>query len=163
FGEVFIDASTADEAAALIDYDRHVQEVQETIESIRLAVRNAHAVSKIIFGPQRPVNKEPDEGPEASTLHLFSDLKGAEAVVVAEDRALNREPFATDEQRHRARCATTVDLIEELAARGALSRSERDVLRHRLRVAGAVLVPIDAEEILKAARRNRQAESADFR
>src|SRR5262249_24380820 len=51
----------------------------------------------------------------------------------------------------------------ELAARGALSRSERDVLRHRLRVAGAVLVPIDAEEILKAARRNRQAESADFR
>jgi hypothetical protein len=161
FGDVSVDASTADEAAALIDYERHVQEVQDTIESIRLAVRNAHAAGKIIFGPQRPVSKDPD-GLDASTLHLFSNFKSAEVVVV-DDRALNREPIATDEPRHRARCATTLDLIDELAARGALSRAERDMLRHRLRVAGAVLVPVDAEEILNAARRNRQAESPEFR
>jgi hypothetical protein len=161
FAEVSVDASTADEAAALIDYDHHVQEVQDTIESIRLAVRNAQAAGKIIFGPQRP-SKDSHEGPDASTLDLFSDFKCAEAIVV-DDRALNREPYATDQQQHRARCATTLDLIDELAARGALSRGERDVLRHRLRVAGAVLVPVDAQEILQAARRNRQAESPEFR
>ena len=162
FGEVYLDASSAEEAANLIEYDRHVREVLDTIETIRLAVRNAHASGKIIFGPQRSPEEDQDSGPEASTLHLFSNFKGADVVVV-DDRALNHEPFGMDEQRHRTRCATTLDVIEELLSRGALSRVERDVLRHRLRVAGAVLIPLDAEEVLAAARRNKQAESPEFR
>jgi len=162
FSEVYVDSSTANDAADLIEYDRHVQEVQETIETIRLAVRNAHASGKIIFGSQRGHGYDQRGGPDASTIHLFSNFKGADAVVV-DDRALNREPFGMDEQGHRTRCATTLDIIEELASRGVLSRTERNVLRHRLRVAGAVLVPVDVDEVLAAARRNKLAESPEFR
>jgi hypothetical protein len=40
---------------------------------------------------------------------------------------------------------------------------ERDVLRHRLRVGGSVLIPLDADEVLTAARRNKHADSPEFR
>ena len=59
--------------------------------------------------------------------------------------------------------ATTLDLIEDLHSRSVLSDAERRVARHRLRVAGVVLMPADAQEIFTAATRNKQNESPEFR
>ena len=126
-------------------------------------MRKASAEGKIIFGPRRSqASEEQEEGPDAPTLHLLSDLMKAE-VVVFDDRALNKEPFATDQSGYRARSATSLDIIEELHARSVITDAERRALRHRLRLAGAALVPLDADEIEMAASRNVNTESQEFR
>jgi hypothetical protein len=162
FANVYVHASVEEEASALIEYDRHVIEVLRTIDDIRNAVRKANAAGKIIFGP-RSARQDPERlGLDASTIHLVSNLAGAD-VVVLDDRALNKEPFVQDSKGHRAPTATSLDLIEELHARGLITPQDRRTYRHRLRVAGAALVPADVEEIKVAAMRNRQNESPEFR
>ena len=130
------------------------------IDDIRDVVRRAHRQGKIISGPRDSGADE--EQPQLTTLHLLSDLLNSD-IVVFDDRALNKEPFAADRKGHRARTATTLDVIEELSARGLLSEDERRALRYRLRVAGAMLMPADATEIWAAALRNVQNELAEFR
>jgi hypothetical protein len=162
FSNVFIHTETEEEAATLIEYDRHVGDVLHVIDDIRHAVRKAYTESKITFGPRRSQANGEQEGPEAPTLHLLSDLLGAE-VVVFDDRALNKEPFAADQSGYRARSATSLDLIEELNARSMITDAERRALRHRLRLAGAALIPLDANEIELAASRNVYNQSQEFR
>src|SRR5262249_54104371 len=77
FSHVFVHASTADEALALIEYDHHVTEVQNTIEAIRLAIRNAYAADKITFGPRAITPQTEAGGLDSSTIHLLSDFKRA--------------------------------------------------------------------------------------
>jgi hypothetical protein len=50
-----------------------------------------------------------------------------------------------------------------LKRRNVISDDDRRALRHRLRVAGAGLVPIDTEEIVAAALRSTSADSAELR
>jgi hypothetical protein len=162
FTDVYVDASVEEDAAALIEYDRHITEVLRTIDDIRNAVRKANAVGKVIFGPRNAKQDHERLGFDASTLHLVADLVGADAVVF-DDRALNKEPFVQDNRGHRALTVTSLDVIEELDARSIISPIDRRAYRHRLRIAGAALVPADAEEIKLAAIRNRQHESPEFR
>ena len=58
---------------------------------------------------------------------------------------------------------TTLDILEELLARRALTQDQYRALRYRLRMAGAMLVPADASELATAAKRNRQNEAPEFR
>lgn len=162
FSEVYIHAETEEEASALIEYDHHVADVLHIIDDIRHAVRRAYAAEKITFGPRRSQANDEQDGPDAPTLHLLSDLANAE-VVVFDDRALNKEPFAADQSGYRARSATSLDIIEELHARSMITDADRRALRHRLRLAGAALIPLDADEIELAASRNVRSESQEFR
>jgi hypothetical protein len=163
FQDVYIDASAEDEANDLIEHNRHVAEVLRVIDTIRDAIRKAQSANKIIFGPGRIAasNDDEDDGFQSSTLNLVSDLMQAD-VVVLDDRGLNKEPFVEDRHRHRARSVTSLDVIEELHGRLLVSDDERRNLRHRLRVAGAALVPVDRDEIVVAALRTKGAESAEL-
>jgi tetratricopeptide (TPR) repeat protein len=163
FPDVYVDSSTKEEAEALIDYESHTKAILETIDDIRSAVHNAYESGRLLFGPQRKYSSEEDEaGPPSSTLNLLSDLMEADVAVI-DDRAINKDPFVVDSKGHRAPLANSLDLIEDLAGRGVLSEIERRMLRHRLRVAGAVLVPIQADEVVAAALRSKESESAEFR
>jgi hypothetical protein len=166
FDEVYIDSSTQDEASALIEHDRHVAEVLRVIDAIRDDIRKAQAANKIVFGPRRAPGSDEDEGDtdgfELSTINLISDLVKSD-VAVFDDRNLNKEQFAEDRSRHRARILTSLDLIEELCERNLITGDERRTFRHRLRIAGAALVPVDADEITHAALRSQETESAELR
>jgi hypothetical protein len=165
FAEVFIDASTEEDASALIEHDQHTTEVLRVIDTIRDVIRKAQTDKRIIFGPPRSTddsNKDDGGAFESPTLNLISNLMQAE-VAVFDDRGLNKEPFTQDSSGHRARTVTSLDLLEELHARGNVSDDERRNLRHRLRTAGAALVPADEQEIISAALRSRSAESAELR
>ncbi|HVY82725.1 MAG TPA: SMEK domain-containing protein [Steroidobacteraceae bacterium] len=161
FDNVYVHKSVEDEAAATLDAERRAGEMLHTIDAIREAIGQADAAGKIVFGP-RSARADKDELRESSTLHLLSDLLDAEAVIV-DDRALNKELIATDGKNHQARAVTTLDVIEELHARGEVTDDERLTLRHRLRVAGAALIAVDSDEIRRAAERNSVHESAEFR
>jgi hypothetical protein len=165
FSQVLIDSSTADEAAALVEYDNHTTEVLQVIDTIRESVRKAQSEGKIVYGPQRSRKVDDDDEDEvfdSSTVNLITNLAQAEIAVI-DDRALNKEPFVLDSRGHRARAVTSLDMVEELCRRQVISDDERRVLRYRLRVAGASLVPLDTEEILFAALRRTGSDSAELR
>jgi hypothetical protein len=162
FDEVYIDSSSQDEASALIEHDRHVAEVLRVIDLIREAIRKAQAAKKIVFGPHRAPGSDDADGLELSTINLISDLMKSDAAVF-DDRGLNKEQFVEDRSRHRAPTLTSLDLIEELRGRNLITDDERRAFRHRLRIAGAALVPVDADEITQAALRSQQTESAELR
>jgi hypothetical protein len=163
FPEVYVDSTVGEEVQALIDYENHTNTVLELIDDIRSAVHNAHLSGKLVFGPMRTASANDDEaGPPSSTLNLIADLMKADLVVI-DDRALNKELFAIDGKGHRARLATSLDILEDLVARGELSEANRQTLRHRLRAAGAVLMPMQTEEVVGAALRSKTSESAEFR
>ncbi len=162
FSSVHIDASTEEEAFSLFEFDQQTTEVLRVIDEIREAVRKGADMGKVIFGP-RTTRVEDEEGRlESSSIHLLQDLAGAE-IVVFDDRAINKDFFAADRKNHRARLVTSLDVIEDLLARGAVTENDRRAFRHRLRWAGAVLVPAETEEIAAAALRNRENESPEFR
>ena len=161
FSSVYVYASTEEEASSLFEFDQHTSEVLRVIDEIRDAVHKGAELGKVIFGP-RTSRAEDEDGLESSSMHLLADLAGAE-LIVFDDRAINKELFVADRKNHRARVATSLDVIEDLLARGAITENERRAFRHRLRLAGAVVMPTDAEEIVGAALRNRQNESPEFR
>jgi hypothetical protein len=162
FDDVYIDAGAEEDAFALIDQDHHAAEVLRVIDDIRGVIRKAHAAGKIIFGPRGSQADESVDTSNMSTLHLLADLLGSDAVAF-DDRALNKEPFVTDRAGWRARIVTSLDIIEELQVRGLLSAAERLNCRHRLRVAGSCLMPLDAAEIKTAAQRSGLHLSPEFR
>src|SRR6185437_6002304 len=149
------------EAAATLGMERQSVEIIKTIGTIREELSAAFKENRLLFGPRRG-KVESDEFDELSTLNLLANMMSAEVVVI-DDRALNREPFAIDRAQHRARVASTLDLLEELKIRGVISEVERIAARHRLRIAGAALMPLDAEEIRVAAQRSQAVESAELR
>lgn len=160
FGEVYIEQAVADEAFALLENETYVSEVLAAIEAVRTAVRDAIASGKATFGASRI---EADGLRfNSSTMNLLADLKGAD-LFVADDRALNKEAFAQDGGGKRARVATTLEVLLAMREGGAISDAEWRAARHKLRVVGASLMPVTAEEVAAAALRNKAKESAEFR
>jgi hypothetical protein len=148
-----------------VEYDNHTTEVLQVIDAIRESVRKAQSEGKIVYGPQRSRKVDDDDDDEAfdsSTVNLITNLAQAEVAVI-DDRAFNKEPFVLDSHGHRAPAVTSLDVIEELCRRQVISDDERRALRHRLRVAGASLVPLDTDEILFAALRRTGSDSAELR
>lgn len=162
FNDVYIDVAAEEDAFEIIEHDRHAAEVLRIIDDIRGAIQKAYAAGKIIFGPRGSQADQSVHTSNLSTLHLLGNLLGSDAVVL-DDRALNKDPFVTDHGGRRARIVTSLDIIEELHARGRLSATERRKCRYRLRVAGACLVPLDSGEVKSAAQRNGQHFSPEFR
>jgi hypothetical protein len=161
FKDVRIEGAAEDETLALIEHDQHVEEVLKVIDEIRDLIRTANASGKISFGPRRNERgKHDDETP--STLHLLSDLTSVDAVV-CDDRALNKENFAADSKGKRIPCLSTLDVLEELCGRGAISESERLSARHKLRVGGAAIMPVETSEVSNAVNRSHRAMSAELR
>jgi hypothetical protein len=83
--------------------------------------------------------------------------------LVCDDRALNKENFAADTKGNRIPCMSTLDLLEELRARGVLSDVDWRSARHKLRVGGASIMPAHADEISQATGRSRVVMSAEMR
>jgi hypothetical protein len=161
FPNVFIHVSTQDEANVLIEYDQNAGEVLRIIDDTRNVIRQGHTNGQISFGPRRADGDSEVEG-QQSTFNLLTNLSDAEAVVF-DDRGLNKEPLVTDSAGKRARICSTLDLLEEFVERHLLTEDQYRRARYRLRAAGALLIPVNADEVVAAAVRNRQNEAPEFR
>jgi tetratricopeptide (TPR) repeat protein len=162
FKDVRIESATYDEAMVVIEHDRHVAEVLSYIDSIRSTIREANSAGKIVFGGRKTARADSPDDISPSTLHLLSDLTNADAVI-CDDRALNKDPFAQDVHGKRVRSYHTLDVLDELQGRSIISPSELRTLRHRLRVAGAALMPVTPHEIVDAVQRSGATKSAELR
>jgi hypothetical protein len=169
FESVAIDKSTEDHARALKQSTEDSADIVSVIQEFRTAVHQAWSGGRVEFGPQyRRSGAEGEEdgeeegGAGVSTIHLLADLMQVD-VVLMDDRAFNKEAFVIDKKGHRAHIATTLDILEDLRTRGGMTEVEHRSLRHKLRVSGAVLVPVTADEIVSAALRSKNKESAELR
>jgi hypothetical protein len=164
FHDVHVADELKEESASLVDFEQHTTAILSAIDAIRTVVHRAYKSGKLLFGPHRKPSRSEteDDAQRSSTLNLAADLLKADMVII-DDRSLNKQFFAVDSHGHRAPLGTSLDLIEDLTARGKISSAERRTLRHRLRSGGAVLVPLQAEEVVVAALRSGQSESAEFR
>jgi hypothetical protein len=169
FENVSIDKSTEDQARALKQSAEDSAEIVGVIQELRTAVHKAWSTGKLEFGPQYErsgaegeEDGEEEGGADVSTIHLLADLMLAD-VALMDDRAFNKEAFVADKKGHRAHIATTLDLLEDLHTRGGITDVERRSLRHKLRASGAVLVPVTADEVVSAALRSKNKESAELR
>jgi hypothetical protein len=160
FSDVYIDKAVEEEIFGLLENESYGAAVLGCIDRLRIAVRDAARADRVIFGAAR--TDEDARRVNSSTANLLSDLRGA-GVMVVDDRALNREAFGQDGQGHRARVVTTLELLEAMREGGVITQSELNVARHKLRIAGAALMPVTDEEASAAVMRNRQSESAEFR
>ncbi len=161
FDAVYVGSDVEEEAIAIIEMDQQSGEILRVLDVIREAVIKADEAGRVVFGPRAPTAGSDDER-DLSTMHLLADLNRADAVVF-DDRSLNKNPYATDRSGHTARTLTSLDLIEELVRRAAITQTDRQSLRHRLRMAGAALVPLDSGELYAAAERSGTHESAELR
>jgi hypothetical protein len=163
FDQIFIEEDSEEEGKILIDYQANINEVLATITGIRICLREAFDAGRLSFAPMALINDDEEQDrTQSSTVNLLSNLLGADAVVF-DDRAFNKEGFAQDNMGHRARCISTLDIIEDLYSTEVISEDERRNVRHRLRTAGALLMPIDTQEVLVSAQRSTERESAEFR
>jgi hypothetical protein len=166
FNNVWLDSSTEEEMLDLIQQDELSIEVLRIIDEIRTATHKVWVEGKLAFGPKYSgadeEGTETGQRPRPSILNLLADLKAADAVLI-DDRALNKEEYAVDRGGHRTPVVTSLDVIEDFKSRGALSDIQYRTLRHRLRAAGAALVPLTSDEVASAALRSRGAESAELR
>ncbi len=161
FDVVYVSANASEEAAALLNIDRQSAEVVEVVRSIREAISEAHQAGTLTFGEQISASEEGDLK-DLSTMHLLSNLSGADTVVI-DDRALNKDGFILPSDSVVVRVATTLDILEEMRLRGAISEDDWLAYRHRLRVMGTSLIDLEAREVRAAVQRSGQAESPEFR
>jgi hypothetical protein len=162
FKDVRIDGYAEDEALAIIDHNQHTEKVLAVIDDVRNAIRDANSSGKITFGRRRAEGEDLSDNDTPSTLHLLSDLTQVE-ILICDDRALNKENFAADAKGNRIPCMSTLDLLEELRARGMLSEGDWRAARHTLRVGAASIMPIQIDEIIHAVGRSRATMSAEMR
>jgi hypothetical protein len=167
FENVTIDKFTEDHARAVKQSVEDSATIVGVIQELRMEVHKAWSAGKLAFGPHYQRAAEGDDADEdgradVATIHLLADLMEVDVTVI-DDRALNKEAFIVDRKGHRAHIATTLDILEDLHARGSISDVERRTLRHKLRGSGALLVPVTVDEIVWAALRSKNKESAELR
>ena len=139
---------TVSEASAFIAYESISDEVKKAIERIRSAVSSRIETGVIKVG-RRPRAAEAEEQPisEHPTLGVMVLASDCDAVL-SDDRLLNQHAHVGDGSSQ-APIFSTLDLLDALAAVGAISIDDRLERRTRLRRAGYVFVPVSDEELAR--------------
>ena len=134
------------EATAFIAYESISDDVKEAIERIRSAVSTRIETGMIRVG-RRPRDAESEEHPisEHPTLGVIVQASDCDAVL-SDDRFLNQHAHV-DDGSFQAPIFSTLDLLDALAAVGAISIDDRLESRTLLRRAGYVFVPVSDEEL----------------
>jgi hypothetical protein len=86
------------------------------------------------------------------------DRPGDVQVLISDERVVNRYPHATDSAGINRAVATSLDVIDALAARKTIAGHVRETARTRLRASGVGLIPLADGEFVAAARRSNWVE-----
>ena len=127
-----------------------------TVEEIRKTLRNAAETGKASFLPHVPSDAEQTEQQEIHgqiITALMENCSNYDAVCV-DDRFINSLPVVADTTNNEKPILSVLDILRNLISRQIISAAHSWELRHKLRHAGYVLIPIEADELeywLKAA------------
>ena len=143
----FVSSSEIEEADALISYDEKAGDVVEIVERLRHRLREGLGSGKVRLG--KAIRSNDDSGHEPVTSHPTIDMLRFVTdtdVGVVDDRFINQHGVMSLETTSRP-LLTTVDLLDVLAERGAISAERRQDALTRLRQANFALTPLTAEDL----------------
>jgi hypothetical protein len=148
---VLVHPSTRTEQSALIEAHREGNRLAETLDELRIVLRDAWERGKAIFLPRHHV---PGEETPLGWLHkvapalaqLLRDASACDAVCV-DDRFLNRKPIFKDEAGHTVPMVCVLDLLQYLEEQCVINTEEKQGAFYKLRQAGYGLVPVHPDEL----------------
>ena len=143
----FVSSSEVEEADALISYDAKASHVVSIVDRLRFRLREGLESEKLRLG--KAIRGEDSDGPERVSSHPTVELLRLVAdaeVGVVDDRFINQHGAISLETGSRP-LLTTVDVLDVLAERGAISESRRQDALTTLRRANFALTPLTAGEL----------------
>ena len=144
---VFVSRSEIDEADALISYDVKTNDVVSIVDRLRQRLREGLEDGKVRLGVMARSDNGDDpkhvsSHPTVDMLKLVSDAD----VGVVDDRYMNQHASISLESGSRP-LLSTVDLLDVLVERGAISEDQRQNALTTLRRANFALTPVTAGEL----------------
>lgn len=147
---LFVHPSAKSHQFAVIEANREGNRLAETLENIRVTLREALDTGQAIFMSRRDWNEETEIGwfyRIAPTMaQVVKDVRPCDAVCV-EDRFFNRLANLRDEGGRIVPLVCLLDLLQHLEVHGHMTSIEKYRVLHKLRQAGYVFVPVDPDEL----------------
>ncbi len=155
-----VHSSLRDEQNALIAVSREGKHLAESIDSLRIALRDALECGAVGFLRRHdPTEEERRLFEFAPTLtQLVRDDDDRDAVCL-DDRYLNKIPRFIDSEGRSVPIVCVLDILSFLENQGALSERGRWRALHKLRLSGFALVPVEREELLFYLRSLKRSEA----
>ncbi len=146
----FVHTSAAEEWEALVATERHTTTMVEALERIRRSLRQGMAADKVRFLREggRHEAEEYRFGPaELPVIDILEDGGRVDAVCI-DDRFLNSGPFLEDNRGRRVPLLCTLDILDLLVARDAMSGDQRRQDLNTMRRWGFFALPLDRDELV---------------
>ena len=142
----FVSPSLIAENNALIAYRRISGDVIDSIERIRLDVKEGIESEKVKVGKWREFDNSEEQS--IYELQMAGVLVLAEEcdAIIADDRFLNQLPYI-EHYEDRSPLFSTLDLLDALETAGSITPIERLEYRTKLRRAGYFFVPVSDDEL----------------
>jgi len=157
--DLWVHPSMKADQSAIIEANREGNRLTQTLDDIRVTLRDALNIGQAIFMPRHRWHEE--ETPigwlyqAAPTLAQTLRDAGLCDAVCVDDRFFNRHQTLTDEAGHTVPIVCVLDLLQHLEVHGMISTEEKHGVFHKLRQVGYVLVPATLDELEKYLRNAR--------
>lgn len=140
--------SLRQEQSEVITKNHEGEQLAQTIEEIRLILRDAIQTGRAVFLPRR----EPEEQHKsffdaAPTLGQFLLDAGTCDALSVDDRYMNKNRILFDGMGRPVSLLCSLDILRHLETKGVLTPDERQSAFLRLRQAGFAFVPLEPEEV----------------
>ncbi|UZW54752.1 hypothetical protein NUH86_14875 [Sphingobium sp. JS3065] len=155
FGQLVILPDVEELANREIANSTRAAAVRDQIEQLRASVAAAIENGTIRIGKltSEDTTQSEDEDTRREIGPLFNalqDISGA-TLFVCDDRALNKNGTFTDRAETSVNTAISLDVLRHLEAKGAITNAEFQRAIEKLYEGGFALVPVDFQELVKAA------------
>ena len=147
--DLWVHPRAVDENDALIRAGKMGTGLTDTIEVIRKTLRNAVESGKASFLPHIPGDTEQTEHQEIQVQTITSFIENCSDydTLCVDDRFINSLPVVTDSTKQEKPIVCVLDILRNLVARQIITVTHSWTLQHKLRHAGYVLIPIEADEL----------------
>jgi len=148
--KVYVHPSAIEEWQALVDTEPHAEAMVKALEDIRRILKDAMANGKVRF--LREGIREGDEVrfgiSELLVRDLMEDVGQIDAACI-DDRLLNSQRILEDRNGKKVDLLCTLDVIDMLVVRGAVTKDDREDAIHLMREWCLCMLPVDARELFK--------------
>ena len=160
--EIFVANSVKAEAKGLIDATDYGDEIAGILDRLRRRIRDGVQSGKIIFLPE---SGDRENREVFLPLNALQDLIGTTGYVEAvclDDRVFGKHAHVTDQHNRNVPIVGSVDVLEYLSERGAITEEKKRTCEFRLRKGGFTFLPLDIDGILAALRASVDGAQTQF-
>lgn len=148
--KVYVHPDAIDEWQALVNTEPYADAMVEALENIRRILKVAMANGKVRF--LREGIRDDDEVrfgiSELLVRDLMEDVSQIDAACI-DDRLLNSQRILEDRNGKKVDLLCTLDVIDMLVVRGAVTENDREDAIHLMREWCLCMLPVDARELFK--------------